>query len=160
MSSEADHTVYLDTFDAPVASAVVEVLRDRGIGAWTKATGSGLPGIAAGEQAVFVPAIRRDEAFAVLVGSMEEVRELADAEPRLVRPRGLGAPRSAIEDEEGPPIVMERIRRGGFLVALVLVPLLVITLARPGMPFVYGLVVFVGGMALLSAWRNREDDAG
>jgi hypothetical protein len=157
MRPEHDAGVPLDTFDRPLAEAVVTVLGRHGIRAWTKDAGESLPGLDRRQAAVLVAADDRDLAFATIAGAMVEIREEAEQVPRLIRPRGLGAPRSDIEEEPGPPIVMERIRRMGF-VGLLLAPLLVITLAAPGMPMALAIAIYVAGLVALTAWRQRTDD--
>lgn len=63
------------------------------------------------------------------------------------------------EDEttERRPLVTERLRRLGWL-ALVLVPLLVIALAQVPVPVSWALVILIGGLVLLVALRDRDDD--
>jgi hypothetical protein len=155
MRPDHDAGVPLDTYERPLADAVVTVLGRHGIPAWTKDSGEALPGLDRGQAAVFVPAASRDMALATMAGAMEEIRDEVDQTPHLVRPRGLGSPRSDIEDEPGPPIVMERIRRMGF-VGLLLAPLLVITLAAPGMPMALAIAIYVAGLVALTAFRQRE----
>lgn len=158
MAQQHDQTVLLDTFEPAVARAVVAVLHRHGMEAWTRSEASPLPGLPATELAVLVPKERRDEAVNLLVASMEEVAEEAKSEPDLLRSRrGLGGGRHPMEDEEdGPPIVMERLRRLGFL-AFLLAPLLMITLAAQGMPRGFAIVLFLGGLVAVAAWRNRHE---
>ncbi|HWH31329.1 MAG TPA: hypothetical protein VNU01_01515 [Egibacteraceae bacterium] len=59
-------------------------------------------------------------------------------------------------DEDGPPLVMERLRKFGW-VAVVLAPLLVITLAQISIGVEWAIIVFVGGLVAITAWRQRED---
>lgn len=61
------------------------------------------------------------------------------------------------DDEHGPPLVMERLRRFGWL-AVVLVPLLVITLAQTFMSTEWALIVFVGGLVAITAWMQRQSE--
>jgi hypothetical protein len=157
MRPEHDAGVHLDTFPRPLAHAVVSVLRRHGVQAWAKDAGESLPGLDDGQAAVFVPVGARDMAVATMAATMEEIREEAEQTPRLVRPRGLGSARSEIEDEPGPPIVMERIRRMGFI-GLLLAPLLVITLAAPGMPMALAIAIYVAGLVALTAFRQRAAD--
>ena len=66
-------------------------------------------------------------------------------------------PELAPPDEElgaERPLVMERLRRMG-VVALILGPLLVITLSAPGMPLALGLVIYIGALVVIVAWRDR-----
>jgi hypothetical protein len=159
MDQQYEQTVLLDTFEPAVARAVAAVLRRHGLQAWTRDQGAALPGLTDQEVAVLVPPERRDEALALLIASMEEVAEEARSEPDLLaRRRGAGAGRHPMEDaEDGPPIVMERFRRLGFL-AFLLVPLLMVTLATQGMPRNFALVVFIGGLVAVAAWRNRHTE--
>lgn len=59
-------------------------------------------------------------------------------------------------DDDGPPLVMERLRKFGW-VAVVLAPLLVITLAQISIGVEWAIIVFVGGLVAITAWRQRED---
>lgn len=61
------------------------------------------------------------------------------------------------DDEQGRPLVMERLRRFSWM-AVVLVPLLVITLAQTFMSIEWALIIFVGGLVAITAWRQRADD--
>lgn len=61
------------------------------------------------------------------------------------------------DDEQGPPLVLERLRRFGW-VAVVLAPLLVITLAQITVSVEWAILVFVGGLVAITAWRHREPD--
>ena len=90
------------------------------------------------------------------------VRE--DENPRRAVPRtpawqagGMDIGDPSEDEEEGPPLVMERLRRFGWL-AVVLVPLLVITLAQTFMSTEWALIVFVGGLVAITAWMQREAD--
>jgi hypothetical protein len=76
---------------------------------------------------------------------MEEVREETEAGPVREEP--------PVEDAE-PPLVLERLRNLG-LVAIVLVPLLAVTLAAPGMPRWLAVAITVTGLAALVVWRRR-----
>jgi hypothetical protein len=141
MQPHSDATTHLETFTPPLARAVVEVLRQGGIPAWAdEESGRG-----AGELAVRVPDGLREEAFVFLASRMDEVHRLAADDPDG-ETDGHAAER---------PIVMERFRSLGFL-ALLLAPLLVVTLASPRLPRPLALIVLVGGMAAIVAWRNRQ----
>ena len=59
-------------------------------------------------------------------------------------------------DEDGPPLVMERLRKFGW-VAVVLAHLLVITLAQISIGVEWAIIIFVGGLVAITAWRQRED---
>lgn len=139
----------LAPFDPPVARAVVSLLRSRGVPA-TSAQGDGE------EMIVLVPADRRAAAFALLAGNMEQITALAREDgPRRT---AAAAPSDPDDVHSGRPLVLERLRQGRLLIVLLLAPLLVATLARPGFPLSFALVVLVGGAALLLAWRQREQD--
>lgn len=64
----------------------------------------------------------------------------------------------APEADDGPPLVMERLRRFGWL-AVVLVPLMVITLAQTFMSTEWAIIVFIGGLVAITAWIQRENDS-
>ncbi|HWB72363.1 MAG TPA: hypothetical protein VG452_09090 [Egibacteraceae bacterium] len=138
MPIEPRDAVELDAFAPALAQAVEAVLRREGLPARTQA--------AAGDWAVLVPDGRRDEAFALLARHMDEVQALARGQP--------APPAADPDDADGPPIVMERLRRMGFL-ALLLAPLLVVTLASAGMPLRYALALFLLGVVVVAAWRDR-----
>lgn len=140
MHPDRPATVPLVAFSPGLARAVVAVLARAGVPAWTAEQ--------AHETEVIVPADRREEAFAVLAAHMEQIHAEAADEP---------GDATEVDDEPGdpPPLVMERFRNMGLL-ALVLVPLLVITLAAPGMPLGVAIVVYVGAIAVLTAWRERR----
>lgn len=159
MDAEESARTQLATFDPGLADAVVTVLRRAGVRAWSRReTGSE-------ETAVHVPEDERSSALDLLADSMDEVHALArpGAEASRPAPRPAGEPvheaaEAALDEEDGPPIVMERLRRMGFL-ALMLAPLLVITLALPHVSLTVALVVYVGGLVVLTWWRNRGRDA-
>ena len=141
----------LATFDADLAAAVVRVLRRHGVQAWVAEQ----PTEDGRQRAVHVAAPQREPAFAVLADRMEEVhRELAERRPAAAeRP----------EHEQGPseppgtrPLVMERFRRIGLNVAVLLAPLLVVSLARPPFPVAIALLTLVGGIALIVVLRERQ----
>jgi hypothetical protein len=142
--------VPLADFDPPIADAVVTVLRRAGLPA-------SVAGATGDEATVVVPADRRAEAFAVLGRSMDAVHsELAEARAVAVR----RAPRTPPVDEYGEehrPLVFERLRQFGFL-AVLLVPLLVVTLAQVRLPAVYMAVAVIAGVVALTAWRNGRRD--
>jgi hypothetical protein len=149
MRFEPRSRVLLDTYEPRLADAVASVLRRHGTAAWTEPTG-------AGEVAVHVPAAARDSAMRTLAERMEEVHAALAA---AAAPAGRPAPEPAAAPDDDParPIVLERIRRLGFLAAL-LVPLLVVSLAAPGMPMSVALAVFVGGLVAVTALRARARD--
>jgi hypothetical protein len=144
MQPHSDATTHLETYSAPLALAVVEILREGGIPAWAQDPS----GHRSGELAVRVPEGLRAEALAMVANRMEEIHGAAGA-----------APPTGEDDEASRPIILERFRRLGFL-ALLLAPLLVVTLASPRLPRPLALVVLVGGMVAILAWRNRQTDRG
>lgn len=75
--------------------------------------------------------------------------------PEPFEPRPFEPGREEPEAGDGPPLVMERLRRFGWL-AVVLVPLLVITLAQTFMSTEWAIIVFVGGLVAITAWIQRE----
>lgn len=141
-------------FDPAVARAVTLVLRRAGIPATV--VGDGGEG---GEEevTVVVPDDRRAEALATMAASMEAIA----AEQLRPVPRAALAATEDDEDEDGSPLVFERLRSLGFLPVL-LVPLMVVTLAQVRLPGAYIAALIVGGMALLLAWRDgrRRRDGG
>lgn len=154
MPPDRETTTQLATFDPPLADAVVTVLRGEGVPARTEP----LDGPAAGppgEVEVRVPSDRREEALGLLAGRMEEIRALVHA-AGAVTATPLPLDDGGGEDS-GPPLVMVRVRRMGLGVAVLLVPLLVITLAQTGLPVGYALAVFVIGLVVVVYWRNRDD---
>lgn len=154
MHPEPETSAQLATFDPPLASAVVAVLRRVGISATVEPLDHD-------EVEVRVPAARREEALAALASRMEEVQRLARATsgnghsgPGEQEPVG-----EADEGEDGgPAIVMERLRRMGLGIAVVLTPLLVITLVGRQLPIGYALALFVLGLVTVVYWRNRAED--
>jgi hypothetical protein len=144
--------VPLADLDPPVARAVVAVLTRAGLPAAVAVHGAAAP--IADELTVVVPESRREEALATMAASMEDIR----AELDHVRPS-----RVAEEDDqdEGRPLLFERLRSLGFLPVL-LVPLLVVTLSQTRLAPVYAIAIIVGGGLVLVAWRDgrRKRDRG
>lgn len=160
---QPDHvqTADLGAFEPPTADAVVSVLRRRGCPAWADPA-------AGGDSLVRVPADRREEALALVAAHMEDIAAMsgsAEPGPSAVPPLPGGRPGSTWDagDSDDPsaekpsPIVLEQLRRFGLGLAIVLAPLLVITLAAPSLPLRYALVVFVAGLVAVTYWRNRQD---
>lgn len=143
--------VPLADFPPTVARAVAIVLRRAGIPATIIGdTGANVPE----DVTIVVPDDRREEALRTMANSMEDIQaEQAKATaPPVAVPRSTGES-SDSEDEGGPPLLFERLRGLGFLPVL-LVPLLVVTLARINLPTVYTVALIIGGMAALIAWRD------
>jgi hypothetical protein len=146
--------VELATFDPPVARAVVAVLRRAGITA--EAVNVDAAERAGGEATVLVPPDDREQALALVAARMEAVRQhVLEHERRAAPP---AAPPEGDDHEPRRPLVLERFRRFGF-VAIALVPLLVVTLANVRLPAVYVGAFVLGGIALLTAWRNGRFDS-
>lgn len=110
----------LTAFDPRTARAVVTVLNDAGVRAWA-VDGS------EGDTDVMVAEGARDDALRILGSSMEEVRRVA-LEHDATTPVPPVPPDPA-DVHAGPPLVMERLRNLRVLTAVVMVPLLVVTLA-------------------------------
>lgn len=143
-------SVQLATFDPPVAEAVVAVLRRERVPATVEPLDHA-------EAEVRVPAARRDEALALLATHMEAIRELVEDATDGDTTTTTSLPLAEPDDETGRPIVMERFRRMGLGIAVVLAPLLVITLAAPDLPIGYALLLFLAGLVAVVYWRNRQE---
>lgn len=151
----------LADFDPALARAVVAVLRRAGIPATTVGDDEGDPH----EVTVLVPDELREAALDTMWRSMEAIT----AEQRREVPETVTTtawqPETApeLDDDEGPPLLFERLRNLGFLPVL-LVPLMVVTLAQVRLPAVYVVALLIGGMAAVHAWREgrrrREDEGG
>jgi hypothetical protein len=139
----------LTDLDPDVAAAVVAVLSRAGVPASVAGDGA-----EDGEVTVLVPADRREEALGTMAASMEaigeELRRRREATGRGPGPRDRTDPE---DEEEASPLVFERLRRLAFL-PILLVPLLVVTLASVDLPVVIAILVIVGGMVGLHAWRD------
>ena len=138
----------LAEFPPRLAGAVVAVLVRAGVPA---VIGDPVP--ATDDVTVLVPASRRHEALFALAARMEQVHAEAG---RLEAddPVGPGA-EAADRTVPGPPerpLVLEQLRRFGVLVT-VLVPLLVVALAAPGMPLWLAAAITVGAVAAVTGWR-------
>lgn len=154
----------LATFDPPLADAVVTVLRREGIPAHSEP-------VADDQVEITVPADRREQALTLLAGRMEAVNELVNGSGDVTTVDSESPPtgeRRPVEGEdlqgdgeEAPqrPLLMERLRRVGYGLGALLVPLLVITVAGRNLPAGYALVVFIGGLVAITWWRSRRQDA-
>lgn len=134
------------------------MLRSNGVRAWTGEDGPARGGAVS----VHVAPEAHEAAVSTLARHMEEVHALAGrsraGEQAERRPSARRPAREVDDDdpEAGPPLVMERFRQAGLLIALVLAPLLVITLARTPMSAgVAAGIVILGAMAIAAA-RNRR----
>lgn len=151
-------SVQLATFDPPLADAVVTVLRREGIPARSAPLDH--------EQVeVTVPTDHRDRALALLASRMEAIRDLArgagesgPAEPGTLSASGdAPTPQEGEEEEEAQrPLLLERLRRVGYGVAALLIPLLAVTVAGGNLPAGYALAVFIGGLVAVTWWRSRR----
>lgn len=128
------------TYDPPLARAVVAVLRDEGLRAWVEdEDGSG--------GRVLVVPVDQPAAVSALARRMEDVRELAAAEATADRPHP--------PSDRPAPLVMERFRSAGALVAVLLAPLLVVTLSWVGLtPGLVAAVVVVAALAIVVVRRR------
>lgn len=151
MQPDRDTDTQLATFDPPVARAVAAVLEREGMSATVEPLDHG-------EAEVRVATERRDEALVLLARHMERVHELA-AKQHVDAVTATPLPLDpSPDDEDSRPIVMERLRRMGLGIAVVLAPLLIITLAGPDLPIGYALVLFLAGLVAVVYWRNRQAD--
>jgi hypothetical protein len=153
MPQEPTAPVELASFDPPVARAVVAVLRRAGVAA--EASDVDTAEAAGGEATVLVSPAQRDAALALVAARMEDVRQHVLEHERRVAP-----PPEVVEvddDEPRRPLVLERFRRLGFI-AIALVPALVVTLANVRLPAAYVGAIVLGGIVLLTAWRNGRFD--
>ncbi len=149
----------LADFDPALARAVVTVLRREGI----PATIVGDEVSAMAEVTVLVPDELREAALATMWRSMEAIT----AEQRRTTPVSTAwtQPEAAFEDpheseeDDGPPLLFERLRSLGF-VPVLLIPVLVVTLAQVRLPAAYVVAIIIGGMAALVAWRDGRRDRG
>jgi hypothetical protein len=162
MPERPDTSVVLATFDPPVAMAVVDALRRRGVPATAAAdalAADPAAGALPGEAAVLVAPERRDEALAVLAAAMEEIAAGArDPHGGVDVDAREGAREGADDDADVPrPLLFERLRRFGG-VALLLIPLLVLTLQVPPVSVRYAAVLLIGGLVVLVALRDRWSD--
>jgi len=125
-------------FDPPIARAVVTVLRSEGLRAW-------LVGESA-EDEFLVHVVPEDRAAALtaLNRRMEEVRICAGDE----------AATAADIVPGDPPLVMERFRRAGLAIGVILAPLLVVTLARTRLSIGMTLAIVFGGAVILMLVRR------
>jgi hypothetical protein len=142
----------LTSFDPPTAAAVAAVLSRAGVPAATRPA-------ADGDVEVVVPPELRDRALRELGQRMEEVRdEVAAARPAPADPHGHGVVGPDEDDlRAGPPLVMERFRSLSWLTAVLLVPLLAVTVAGP----LAGDLRRVAAVSLLAVvaavvWRRRR----
>lgn len=151
MTPDGQTTAQLATFDPPLAEAVLAVLSGAGFEA-------SLEPLDHDEVEVRVPAARRAEALALLADRMEEIHDLV-AEPgtTTVTPVPLTDRYDRTDDEDGPPIFLERLRRMSLGVVVLLAPLLVISLAGVNLPIGYALALFVVGLVAVVYWRNRNE---
>lgn len=142
-SAPASHE--LGSFDPVLATAVVAVLRSERLRVWAE------------QGRVLVVPADREAALAALAARMDQVNalaaELRDQPPEDAQEAGWREP----PGWEGRPLVMERFRRAGAGVALLLVPLLGVTLAQTLLPRqVIVAVLVVGAGAVLLARRRQR----
>lgn len=148
MTPDGSTSTQLATFEPPLAEAVVILLTREGIATTVEP-------VDLDEVEVRVPADRRVEAMALLASHMEQIHELvAQSGSVTATPLPL-ADHSVETDENGPPIVLERLRRMSLGLVVLLAPLLVISLAGVRLPIGYALALFVLGLVAVVYWRNR-----
>lgn len=140
----------LDAFPHHLADAVADELRHAGVAATV---------VDAGDVAeVHVPSGQRDPAWSTLAARMESITARADAAAGESRPSAQPAPvawQPDGDDHEHRPLVTERLRGAGTLIALVLVPVLAVSLSRVRLPTTVVVAIVVGGAALLWMLRQR-----
>jgi hypothetical protein len=146
-------TEELASFDPLLAEAVTAVLLQAGVPA-----ALGEP--AGGERTVLVPRSRREEALAMLAARMDEVQALATTGAGLPdHGRAVAAYDDLGDAEDDRPLVLDRFRSFGW-VAVALVPLLIISLANIRLPSGILLVLVIGSVVILSAWRTGRFPGG
>lgn len=151
MTPDGQTTAQLATFDPPLAEAVLAVLSGAGFEA-------SLEPLDHDEVEVRVPAARRAEALALLADRMEEIHDrVAEPGTTTVTPVPPTDRYDRTDDEDGPPIFLERLRRMSLGVVVLLAPLLVISLAGVNLPIGYALALFVVGLVAVVYWRNRNE---
>ncbi|CAN5361209.1 hypothetical protein BH23ACT9_BH23ACT9_16210 [soil metagenome] len=152
MDAQHDDGVALTAFDRRTAAAVVTVLQGAGVSAWTGADDGA-------DVEVRVAADDRDRALTELGARMEEVHAAVSKADRQAPRVQADAPLPDPDDvHAGPPLVMERFRSMRYLTAIVLAPLLVVTLA-PTLRGGTGRMVVIIGMGVVAGlllWRARR----
>lgn len=137
------------SFPPALATAAAEVLVQADIPAWVVPHDDE-------EHEVQVPAGLREEALRVIALHMEAVSQRAGGPPP---PGTLPVQHDQEQSDaaaDASPLMMERIRNIGIVVAVVLAPLLAITLASPPLPRRWSLAVYAAGVWLLLWWRARR----
>lgn len=121
MDSSQRPGVALTTFDQRTARAVVAVLQHQGLDAWAE-TGT------TEDTPVIVAEGQRDRAWRILNDRMEDVRQSVAEDTERAQSK---APTTSDPDDvhDGPPLVMERFRNFAWVAAVLLVPLMAVTLA-------------------------------
>lgn len=149
--------VTLVSFDRATADAVSVVLRRHGVSVETSDSGE--------EATLHVPPAQRDAAFAVLARHMEEVQAELARQRAHDRPawdggwadQGRDGAADSDSAEEPRPLVMERFRSLGAALAILVIPLMVVTLASAGVPGVVKVTLFLllAGLLALYVLRRR-----
>lgn len=132
------HPAAVVEVDAPLADAIVALLRRRGCPAWTGERDDG--------SVVLVPQGRRDEALRLIAAAMDDLAASHDDR----RPPAIGG---AGDEEPGRRMLLPRLRGAG--IAILLVPVLVVALSAVNIPAQYAAVLVVAGMAAIVALRIR-----
>lgn len=150
MTLDGSTSTQLAAFDPPLAEAVVLVLNRHGIATTVEPTSSD-------EVEIRVPVDRRVEAMALLASRMEEIHDLVARSGTVTATPLPLEDRTEESDEDGPPIVLDRLRRMSLGLVVLLAPLLVISLAGVNLPIGYALALFVVGLVAVVYWRNRSE---
>jgi hypothetical protein len=141
----SEHPAAVVELDASLADAVVGALRRRGCPAWTAEGDDG--------RVVLVPGSRREQALRLVADAMDELATSAiDRRPPPTEP-------SEDDDEPSRRMVLPRLRDAG--IAILLVPLLIVTLSAISIPRDWAATVFIAGIVVIVALRARarRDDA-
>lgn len=126
--------------DAALANAVAAMLQRRGCPARTVAGDDG--------HVVVVPRSRRSEALALVADAMEELAATVEPSQQAVA--------TAPGDEEPRrPLLLPRLRGAGL--AILLVPLLVVSLSAVSIPRRYAALLIVAAIVAIVALRTRAD---
>lgn len=156
MESPQTHGDALTAFDSATADAVVEVLSRAGIAAWQDPEPD-----EHGDVVVRVSPGMRARAMQEMGRRMEEVQATLRRSPAAAASAPDGPHEPDVDDPaDGPPLTMERFADLRVLIAVVLGPLLVITVAGPFLTrtvqvSVIVFLVLAGGLAMVIARRRR-----
>ncbi len=135
----------LGTWSPSQARTVVRVLEQRGLQVHTEHD--------AGQVRILVDG-DTDVAHRALVEAMDEIAGAADR--RQIRVEAPARPARRSDDEDGPPLVFERLRNAAPVIAVVVAGLLVV-LVVPGTLKLPSLLLTLAVIGLV-AWRTGGDD--